>query len=109
MDTDTGLSMDTELFICIRIRVPGGFGVPASNTSKGVFYWVPLSPVSICFFFPSSKPGISLFPCLHGYIAGATNPLFDPTFSPQSETGSNYNYNFTFYTPKEVSTVRKDN
>ena len=38
MDTDTGLSMDTELFICIRIRgthirVPGGFGVPVSNTS----------------------------------------------------------------------------
>ena len=38
MDTDTGLSMDTELFICIRIRgtrirVPGGFGVPVSNTN----------------------------------------------------------------------------
>ena len=39
MDTDTDLSTDTELVICIRIRgtrirVSGGFGVPMSNTSQ---------------------------------------------------------------------------
>ena len=37
MDTDTDLSTDTELVICIRIRgtrirVSGRFGVPVSNT-----------------------------------------------------------------------------